>query len=164
MVLVELAMLSALLPGNEDPIEHQGVVQGLSFSVHCDRTAPALFDQMVVEAATEFGVDPRIVATTVYRESDCYAEALGSSGEIGLGQVHPRVWVATLVKKGILHHQEDLWDPQTNLRATAFILACLHRRSAGDLEQVFRRYNGSGPKARAYAKEQLQAFSYLWGP
>lgn len=137
-------------------------VTPLSFAEHCDKTPPADFDKHVQAAAFEFGIDPRVLATTVYRESDCDAKALGSSGEIGLAQVHPDVWGAELVKAGVIRHTDDLWSPSTNLRASAYILAQLSQAASGDLLSTFRRYNGSGPAAQRYAQEQEQAFTSMW--
>jgi soluble lytic murein transglycosylase-like protein len=134
----------------------------ITFAEHCDSKPPADFDVLVQSAAFEFGVDPRVLATTVYRESDCDEKALGSSGEIGLGQVHPKVWSDTLIEAGIIRRTKDLWTPITNLRASAYILARLSDAADGDLRGTFRRYNGSGPKARKYAREQVQVFASLW--
>lgn len=165
IVLVELLLLavftrpeSAALPA---PVTSP-VPPVVLFDMHCDKSPPAYFDVLVRSAAFEFGIDPRVLATTVYRESDCDAKALGSSGEIGLGQIHPTVWGSTLVEAGIIRRTKDLWLPITNLRASAYILARLSAAAKGDLRGTFRRYNGSGPKARKYAREQVQTFASLW--
>ena len=111
------------------------------FAAHCDKAPPADFAVLVQEAAAEFKVDPRMLAVTVYRESDCDPAARGASGEIGLAQVHPRVWTKTLVDEGLIEDAEDLWDPGTNLRASAFILARMSKAARGDVQESFRRYN-----------------------
>lgn len=134
-----------------------------TFSDLCPKPPPAKFDALLGAAAEEFGVDPRVLATTVYRESACDKDALGSSGEIGLGQVLPKVWVPVLVEAEVIRRAKDLWHPKTNLRASAFILATLHEQADGNLLETFRRYNGSGRKARTYAREQVRAFASLWG-
>ena len=169
VVLVEVALLVKLVTEREPaevevPVAPVVVVEPtpITFAEHCDKAPPADFDVLVQAAAFEFGVDPRVLATTVYRESDCDAKALGSSGEIGLGQVHPTVWSATLIEAGIIRRTKDLWTPITNLRASAYILARLSDAADGDLRGTFRRYNGSGPKAKKYAREQVQVFASLW--
>lgn len=134
-----------------------------TYSVHCDRTPPVGFDEMVEDAAAEFGVDPKVLATTVYRESDCNPKALGSSGDVGLTQVVPKVWAKTLKQEGIIVDTSDLWDPLTNLRASAYILSRLSADAGGDLWGTFRRYNGAGPRAKKYATEQVQAYTARWG-
>lgn len=125
------------------------------FAHYCDRKAPKDFNRLVLEAATEFELDPWVLAVTVYRESDCRERAKGSSGEIGLAQVNPSVWAETLVAEGFISKTADLYDPRTNLRSAAWILAKLKRQVAGDELSLFRRYNGAGKKADRYATEQL---------
>ena len=144
------------------PIVTEQAPEPVSFSEHCRKAAPSHFDVFIRAAAFEFGVDPRILATTVYRESACNPKALGSSGEIGLAQVHPKVWTKTLAKNGIIRRARDLWDPYTNLRASAWILSKVSESAKGDLHGTFRRYNGAGPAARKYASEQVEVFATLW--
>lgn len=148
--------------GISHPIAYQlvEVVPVMQFATHCGVQPPFRFDLHLRAASVEFGVDPRILATTVYRESRCDSKALGSSGEIGLGQVLPRVWTRTLRARGILRSATDLWEPKTNLRAAAFILSTLDGKGLHDL---FRRYNGSGPAAERYAREQVRTHTTLWG-
>ena len=145
-----------------EPIQEGPVEPAPMYAPHCDQTPPDDFDAYVVASAWEFDIDPRLLATTVYRESDCNPTALGSSGEIGLGQVHPKIWTKTLQARGIITASSDLWDPRTNLRASAFILSRVHKAAKGDLHGTFRRYNGSGPQARKYATEQVHTFAALW--
>ena len=138
------------------------VETGPDYAAACDLTPPAGLSRMVEAAATEYGVDPKLVATTVYRESDCDQHATGSSGEIGLGQVHPKVWLETLKEAGIARAAHELYDPMTNLRATAYILHILEGR-ADSREELFRLYNGSGPQAKKYGREQVAAYRSIWG-
>jgi soluble lytic murein transglycosylase-like protein len=167
-LLVEVAAAASVVreprPEPAVPVEAPvcPVEAAVPFSARCEKTPPANFDALLEAAAAEFDVDPRVLATTVYRESACDPTVLGSSGEIGLGQVHPKVWASSLVRAGVIRRTKDLWDPRTNLRAAAWILAAVSDAADGDLRDTFRRYNGSGPKARRYAREQVTAFASLW--
>jgi hypothetical protein len=125
---------------------------------HCNWEPPVNFDLMVESAAMEYGINPRVLALTVYRESGCKVDALGGSGEIGLTQVNPSVWAETLAHMGMV----DLYDPHTNLRAGAYILSQMRDR-ANTPKEAIRRYNGSGPKARKYAREQVATYRTLYG-
>ena len=148
---------------NSPPVvSEEPPVRSLSFAEHCTRRAPADFDVMVLSASFEFGIDPRMLAATVYRESGCNSKALGSSGEIGLTQVLPRVWTKRLIREGLIRTPQDLWSPMTSLRAGAYILSRLLNASAGSVFGAFRRYNGSGPKARRYAQSQMRVVNELW--
>jgi len=142
-------------PDFADPLGLDAVTLG--HETGCDVDPPSEFSALVERAAVEFGVDARVVSTTVWRESGCREAALGGAGEIGLMQVNPSVWRDHLAGKGIT----DLWSPKENLRAGAYILSYCQGRTDG-LFSTFRCYNGSGPKARRYAQDQLNVFLASW--
>ena len=131
------------------------------YSVQCDHAPPVGLDDAIDDAASEYGLDPWMVAVTVYRESRCDQFALGSVGEVGLAQVNPSVWMDTLSREGIARRPQELYDVRTNLRAAAYILRRTHDAADGDLFGTFRRYNGRGPKARQYAREQVAAYTTI---
>lgn len=124
----------------------------------CRVAAPPGFNAAIEAAATEHGIPPWAVAVTAWRESGCKRTATGAAGEIGLMQINPTVWTATLKKAGIIRASSDLYNATTNLRAGAYILARIHAKT-GDLETTFARYNGSGGKARAYARDQMRVYT-----
>lgn len=136
---------------------------GPDYSAHCDRSAPEGFNRMVAQASAEFEVDPWVLAVTVYRESDCRAHVTGGAGEIGLTQIGPNVWAETLKGEGLIAEAKDLYDPLTNLRASAWILNRLSHRAKGSEQETFRRYNGAGPRARRYASEQVAVLTSVRG-
>lgn len=107
---------------------------------------------MLASAAEHAGVDPLVLLATVIKESGCNPKAVGSSGELGLGQVHPKYWFKVLKKELIVDSKEDLLDAEKNLYATAYILASLQEYG---MLGMLRRYNGSGPAARKYAAQQV---------
>jgi soluble lytic murein transglycosylase-like protein len=133
----------------------------VDYAQHCVHQPPDHFNDLVVDAAREFQISPSVVAVTVYKESKCDPQALGSSGEIGLGQILPRVWTAPLKKADIIRRTSDLWKPKVNLRAAAFILSQLYVAGGTNFE-MFRRYNGAGQKARLYAHTQVQQHRLLF--
>lgn len=132
-------------------------------SRHCDRDHPEGFSDLVYKVADHWTLNPRMLALTVYRESGCDMGALGAAGEIGLGQVNPSVWKGTLLREGIIGSVDDLYDPEVNLHAVAFILGEMDRMAGGDTLDALRRYNGSGPRARKYAREQSALYEAMWG-
>lgn len=132
-------------------------------SRHCGYDPPEGFSDLAYKVADHWSINPRMLALTVYRESRCDASALGRAGEIGLGQVNPTVWGATLTREGIIDSVDDLYDPEVNLHAVAFILGEMDRMADGDTLESIRRYNGSGPRARRYAREQSALYEVLWG-
>ena len=135
--------------------------QGLpDYTADCKSPPPKNLTKIIIEESRTFGLDPRILAVTVHRESGCDPKALGSSGEIGLTQILP-AWSAKLQKAGLIKKTRDLWDPRTNLRASAWIFSRLSVAAEGSLWGMFRRYNGSGKKAEAYATDQKRALRRL---
>ena len=151
------------LPVSETVKESAKKMVSTAYANACTHKAPAGFSTMVESAAKRYGVNPRAIAITVYRESGCNPKMVGSSGEIGLGQVMPSIWTSTLRKENIIRESKDLFDPQTNLYATAWILRHLKKSHGPDPYTVFMRYNGSGPLARAYASAQILKYRSLWG-
>ena len=133
------------------------------YAQHCEIEPPEGFNHTLEEVAVASRVNPRLLALTVYRESRCDVKALGAAGEIGLGQVHPRWWRDDLVEIGLIEADGDLWDPETNLAAMAHVLRVMDERAEGNVFEALRRYNGSGPKARRYAQEQMDRYEALWG-
>lgn len=141
------------------PVEFRVYPAMPAYGGWCAHPVPDGFDVAVEDAAFEYGVDPWMLAVTVHRESGCDPNARGLAGEIGLAQINPPVWMPTLRDAGIAIQTKDLYDMRTNLRAAAFILREGRRAAAGSAYGAFRRYNGSGPKARQYAREQVAAYS-----
>ena len=129
---------------------------GYDYASQCPKKAPKHFNTMVNSAAIEFGVDPKALTTLVVLESGCNEKALGSSGDTGLGQIIPSVWSKTLKKQGI---KKSLWDPQENLRATAFILSSLIEKYG---KAAIGKYNGSGKKATIYAAKYATSYKKMW--
>jgi soluble lytic murein transglycosylase-like protein len=148
-------------PRPEATVEEVEVEVEWDVTAGCKKSPPENLNQYLLRAGEEFGVDPRILAVTVHRESGCDRWALGSSGEIGLTQVLPSVWSGKLREAGILKKSQELWDPETNIRASAWIFSRLHEEAGGSVYGMFRRYNGSGSTAAEYAREQRQAYLRL---
>jgi soluble lytic murein transglycosylase-like protein len=147
-------------PEEDPPKEDREEEAQRDYTKGCSFPPPESLSQDILSASAEFGVDADILAVTVYRESGCDPWALGSSGEIGLSQITPKVWVKILRRENILSREQELWDPRTNLRAASWILSTLIREEKNTFE-VFRRYNGRGPKARKYAREQERSLSQI---
>jgi hypothetical protein len=134
------------------------------FKAHCDWVLPPTdFSHTVHRVAAEANLNPRVLALTVYRESKCRADAKGRVGEIGLGQIYPAVWETTLKEEGLITSVDDLYDPEVNLRATAFVLNDAYKTSQGKPVAALRIYNGRGKRAVRYAAQQRDRYHALWG-
>lgn len=133
-----------------------------TYETGCDSVAPENFGSMIEEASTEYGINPKAVAVTVYTESNCDPAAVGGAGEIGLGQIMPSVWVNKLVAEGIIRNKKDLFDPRKNVRATAYILSTCKRKHSPSPARTFSCYNGSGELAKRYAAKQMKKYKRIW--
>ena len=140
------------------PYVEQGPVdQPFDYSSKCSYKAPEDFNQLIDFAGVEFGVNPKVLALTIWRESGCNVSARGGAGEIGLMQVNPRYWTKTLADIGITEYV----SAKNNIRAGAYILS--HYAKTRDGIKVIEKYNGRGPLARAYAKAQADVYLSTWG-
>jgi soluble lytic murein transglycosylase-like protein len=137
-------------------------IADVDYETGCDTAAPPNFDEMIEQVAKEYNINPKMIASTVYRESACDKDATGAQGEIGLGQLHPKVWTKILQNEGIIKTKRDLYDPRINLRATAFVLDRCRIKHKGSPFKTFGCYNGSGLAARRYASEQMKSYKTFW--
>lgn len=75
---------------------------------------------LVQATARRFLLHPQFLASVIAAESTCRPRAIGARGEIGLGQIKPDGSAAAGYTRA------QLFDPATNLEATARHLARLH--------------------------------------
>jgi len=107
--------------------------------------------RLVARAAHEAkaqGVPVRLVAAVVTVESAWNPKARGAAGEVGLMQLMP----TTARALGVNPH-----DPAQNLRGGVRLLRT-HYETTGNWASALARYNGRGPKARAYAQRVLRTW------
>ena len=127
----------------------------------CGPHASEGLDSLIEEVSGDTGVEPALLAAVMFKESTCRPEAIGGAGEIGLTQIHPRVWTRHLKKHDFIESAEDLFDPEVNLRCSAHILGGHLEKTDGDVWKSLRRYNGAGPKARLYADRVFATYLAL---
>jgi soluble lytic murein transglycosylase-like protein len=93
---------------------------------------------MIGEAARDFQVPERLLASVIANESAFNAHATSKAGAQGLGQIMPETG------KGL--GVSDAFDPRQNVAGTASYLAQLLRRFKGDAKLAVAAYN-AGPGA-----------------
>lgn len=111
---------------------------------------PELWAGYFLDAGREFKVPVFILVGQALQESSGNRLAVSSAGCVGLMQVNWGFWGDMLSAEGIAHSREDLFDPQTAIRAGARILRQLLVRYDGDLGEALRHYSGS---ARMYERK-----------
>lgn len=94
---------------------------------------------LVVAKANQYGINPNIALVQIQRESGFNPNAVGGSGERGLGQFMPGTW-ATYGQGSF----DNAFDPTINLDAWGNYMAALMGTFSGDYAKALTAYNG-GP-------------------
>ena len=113
------------------------------YDANARATVPAQYDAFVREAAQTHGVDPRLVAAVVRRESAWNANAVSRVGAGGLMQLMPD----TARFLGVT----DVFDARQNIHGGTRYLRTLLDTFNGDLDLALAAYN-AGPGAVARYK------------
>lgn len=109
--------------------------------------------------ARAHGVDSMLLLGMAFRESTLNPSALGKDGEVGLFQLRlPVVRKLRPIYVGLTAKQ--LLEPGLNTAIAAWYLADLIARKHS-VRAALVRYNGSGPRARRYAKRVLATLESL---
>jgi len=106
------------------------------------RTYRLLYPELIHTYAAEYALDPYLVAAVIHTESGNRRDIVSSSGAIGLMQVMPDTgkWIAE--KLGLDEYEEnDLYEPQTNIRFGCWYLSFLTKRFEKDRQLVLAAYN-----------------------
>lgn len=103
-----------------------------------DNGLPQYLSSAIAEAARTNGLDPRLVAAVVHRESRFNPKAVSPVGACGLMQLMP----ATAKYLGV----EDVFDAKQNVHGGARYLRTLLDTFNGDLDLALAAYN-AGPGA-----------------
>jgi soluble lytic murein transglycosylase-like protein len=115
------------------------------------------FLQLVHTEARRANVSPELVLALIEVESLFDRFAISSAGALGFMQVMP-FWLKELGRP-----DDNLFNPQTNLRYGCTILRHYLDRERDSLIPALARYNGSYGKTW-YAERVLKAFERRWRP
>jgi len=86
------------------------------------------FDSIIAQAAKRYGMDPALIRSVIWRESDFDPDARGRAGELGLMQIRDtaaREWAAAERVQGFAHG--DCLNPLTNVLAGTWYLRRMTR-------------------------------------
>ncbi len=123
-----------------------------------DTVYPLEFTEHINDAARRFGIDPALVAGTIYGESGFSPRALSRAGAMGLMQLMPATYrgLYSRYKSGVIGElqgvdlADDPWDPKTNIYLGTAHLAGLIGEFGGDATAALIAYNGGSGAARRY--------------
>ena len=102
---------------------------------------PLHYEHIIASHAENYEIDGALLAAVIYRESEFDPNAVSSSGAVGLMQLLPATadGIATFTGGGEFE-QDDLYDPELNVRYGSFYLRRLLERY-GDLDLALAAYN-----------------------
>jgi soluble lytic murein transglycosylase len=102
---------------------------------------PLRYEQIVVGHAENYNLEPNLVAAVIYQESKFDADAVSSSGAVGLMQLLPETAQGIADRTGGTGWQErDLVNPELNVRYGSWYLRHLLDKY-GDEELALAAYN-----------------------
>ena len=110
------------------------------------------YDPAIVSISRESGVDPFLVRALIWRESRFNPMTLGTAQEHGLMQVTPMVGQEWAKAHKIANYKDDdLYDPDTNIRAGTWYLShALRRWSQTDDPVPFALADYNAGRTNAY--------------
>lgn len=99
---------------------------------------PADLLPIIKAAASDFGLDWRLLASLIWAESSFDPTAVNrNSGASGLGQIMPATWEEWRARVGA----HDIFNPADNIRVTAAYLRFLINYFRGDVRKALAAYN-----------------------
>jgi len=102
---------------------------------------------------------PILILSIITAESEFNPTAVSSKGAMGLGQIMYSVHSKTLKDAGIIKEQRDLFNIQSNIKATNHVLQSCLKQAKGDPLKAFEFYLGG--KDRRYTDKIVHSFLYM---
>lgn len=120
------------------------------------------YDALILAKARKYGINPLLLKSIVQEESSYNRFAVSSKNARGLGQLIPSTG-----KQYGLKTEDDFYDPEKNLDASAHYLADLQREFGGNVSSMVLGYHSGasnvrkgnlGPAANSYHKKVMRDF------
>jgi len=118
-----------------------------------DSGMSAGYSAMYISAGREFDLDPMLLAVVGKFESNFNPSVVSYTGAVGVQQIMP-FWVKEIP---FLNSLQDLYSPELNIRASAYILAHYRELCGESVLSMAACYHG-GPNAIRNPKESTQKF------
>ena len=114
---------------------------------------PLRYEQIVMGHAENYHLDPQLVAAVIYQESKFDADAVSSSGAVGLMQLLPETAQGIADRTGGHGwHESDLVDPELNIRYGSWYLRHLLDKY-GNEELALAAYNAGQTNVDRWREE-----------
>lgn len=115
---------------------------------------PLYHYDVIQQNASDFNVDPMLVAAIVRVESKFKEDNVSHAGAIGLMQLMPQTaqWIAE--QSGLAYNSpDDLASPQVNIRLGSWYVSYLENRFKGNRVAAVAAYNSGPSRVDAWLKE-----------
>ena len=114
---------------------------------------PLEHEEIIVECAEEYGIDPNMICAVIATESRFSEEAESQKGAVGLMQIMPDTgeWIAGKLRMEF--SEEDLKDPAVNIRMGTWYLNFLAERFQGEQDTIIAAYNAGHGNVEKWLEE-----------
>lgn len=121
---------------------------------------PEKYHNIVVKYASEYSVPEELVFAVIKVESNFDPDTVSSAGAMGLMQMLPSTYKWLTSKLGDEFSEEDLFDPETNIKYGTYYLQYLYSRF-GSWEKAIIAYNwGEGNFSEFLSEEGYSEGDY----
>ncbi|MBO0860735.1 MAG: lytic transglycosylase domain-containing protein [Chloracidobacterium sp.] len=124
------------------PFAGRGFRNEVSRSLRGQTTGDARIDEIIVDAATQHGVEPLLLFSVMHQESAFNSGAISAKGARGLMQLMP----ATAARFGV----KNIFDPKQNINGAAQYLRFLLDMFDGNVSLALAGYNAGEGAVRKY--------------
>jgi len=118
------------------------------------RMYPLKYEDIILQYAREYRLDPYLVCAVIWVESKFDDAATSHKGARGLMQVIPSTGQWAAEKLGIEGYNDDsLYDPAVNIRIGCWYLDRLRNHFQGDLNLALAAYNGGSGNVEKWLQD-----------
>jgi soluble lytic murein transglycosylase len=118
---------------------------------------PVGYEEMLVQAARQEGLDPALLAGIIWQESTFDPRAVSVAGARGLMQILPSTGRSLARSVGVRYNANMLFDPAMGLRLGARYFRRLLDAFGGRVERALAAYNAGPGRAGVWAAARPQA-------
>ncbi len=112
---------------------------------------PLRYSEQIFTNADIYNVDPFLIAAVIREESKFNPNAISSKGAMGLMQLMPSTAYWATSQMGIDNiKEEDLLNPDINIKIGTWYIANLSREFKDDLPLIIASYNGGRGRVREW--------------
>ncbi len=116
---------------------------------------PLPYQKIITENANRYQVDPYLIAAVIKVESRFNPSAISSKGARGLMQIMPATGFWAAERIGITVSEEELLEPEINIRIGTWYLADLSKEFQGELPIIIAAYNGGRGKVNSWLRNEV---------